>query len=110
MKDLEGKVAFVTGAASGIGLGIAKAFAAQGMKVMMADIEEDTLEKAVADLRAANGVVEGIVCDVIGEEPHQGPVLFCQLRSLPLGEQVCLCVVLFFVEAQGLYLCHHTHP
>ena len=64
MTDFEGKVAFVTGAASGIGYGIAKAFAANGMKVMMADIEEGPLEQAVADLRAANGVVEGVVCDV----------------------------------------------
>ena len=64
MQDFEGKVAFVTGAASGIGYGIAKAFAANGMKVMMADIEEGPLEQAVADLKAANGVVEGVVCDV----------------------------------------------
>lgn len=62
--EFENKVAFVTGAASGIGLGIAKAFAANGMKVMMADIEEEPLMKAVSDLKAANGVVEGIVCDV----------------------------------------------
>lgn len=60
----EGKVAFVTGAASGIGFAISKAFAASGMKVMMADIEEGPLESAVAQLRAANGVVEGVLCDV----------------------------------------------
>ncbi len=64
MKEFEGKVAFVTGAASGIGLGIAKAFAARGMKVMMADIEKEPLEKAVASLRDSNGGVEGVVCDV----------------------------------------------
>lgn len=64
MKDFEGKVAFVTGAASGIGLGIAKAFAASGMKVMMADIEEETLEKAVASIRETNGAAEGVICDV----------------------------------------------
>jgi NAD(P)-dependent dehydrogenase (short-subunit alcohol dehydrogenase family) len=64
MTKNEGRVAFVTGAASGIGLGIARAFAAEGMKVMMADIEEEPLQKAVADIRAANGVVEGVVCDV----------------------------------------------
>lgn len=64
MKDFEGKVAFVTGAASGIGFGIAKAFAASGMKVMMADIEEEPLERAVAAIRESNGAVEGVICDV----------------------------------------------
>lgn len=63
-RNFEGQVAFVTGAASGIGFGIAKAFAANGMKVMMADIEEDTLAKAVAELRETNGTVEGVLCDV----------------------------------------------
>jgi NAD(P)-dependent dehydrogenase (short-subunit alcohol dehydrogenase family) len=66
--EFEGKVAFVTGAASGIGFGIAKAFAATGMKVMMADIEEGPLEKAVANLRAANGAAEGVICDVSNVE------------------------------------------
>lgn len=63
-RDFEGQVAFVTGAASGIGFGIAKAFAANGMKVMLADIEEEPLAKAVAELREANGAVEGVLCDV----------------------------------------------
>ena len=63
-KDFEGQVAFVTGAASGIGFGIAKAFAANGMKVMMADIEEESLANAVAQLRETNGTVEGVICDV----------------------------------------------
>ncbi|HQD98863.1 MAG TPA: SDR family NAD(P)-dependent oxidoreductase, partial [Novosphingobium sp.] len=46
MRDLEGKVAFVTGAASGIGLGIARALANAGVKVMLCDIEEQALETA----------------------------------------------------------------
>lgn len=64
MKDFEGKVAFVTGAASGIGLGIARAFASSGMKVMMADIEEEPLQRAVASIRESNGAAEGVICDV----------------------------------------------
>jgi NAD(P)-dependent dehydrogenase (short-subunit alcohol dehydrogenase family) len=47
MKDLVGKTAFVTGAASGIGSGIAAALAQAGVKVMLCDIEEAPLTKAV---------------------------------------------------------------
>ena len=64
MKDLEGKVAFVTGAASGIGLGIAQALAAAGCKVMLCDIEEAALERARADLAATNADVAAVRADV----------------------------------------------
>lgn len=64
MKDLEGKVAFVTGAASGIGLAITTALAQAGVKVMLCDIEQDALDKAVADLRKTNADVEGVRADV----------------------------------------------
>ncbi len=64
MKSLEGKTAFVTGAASGIGLGIATALAQAGVKVMLCDIEKDALDKAVADLRETNADVAGVVADV----------------------------------------------
>ncbi|MEH6569910.1 MAG: SDR family NAD(P)-dependent oxidoreductase [Halioglobus sp.] len=64
MKDFEGKVAFVTGAAGGIGLGITKAFIARGMSVMLADIESETLEKTVDALRKDGATVEGVVCNV----------------------------------------------
>ena len=64
MKDLEGKVAFVTGAASGIGLGITKALAQSGVKVMMCDIEEAALDAAVAELKQTNADVEGVVADI----------------------------------------------
>jgi NAD(P)-dependent dehydrogenase (short-subunit alcohol dehydrogenase family) len=48
MEHVEGKVAFITGGASGIGLGMAKAFAKAGMKVVISDIRQDTLDKAAA--------------------------------------------------------------
>jgi len=64
MKDLANKVAFVTGAASGIGLGIATALAQSGAKVMLADIEKDALDKAVAELKKTNAAVDGVVVDV----------------------------------------------
>lgn len=64
MKHLEGKTAFVTGAASGIGLGIATALAQAGVKVMLCDIEKAALEAAVAGLKATNADVAGVVADV----------------------------------------------
>ena len=64
MKHLEGKTAFVTGAASGIGLGIATALAQAGVKVMLCDIEKAALETAVAGLKATNADVAGVVADV----------------------------------------------
>ena len=64
MRELAGKAAFVTGAASGIGLAMATAFAREGMKVMLVDIETGALDKAVAALRAGGADVHGVVCDV----------------------------------------------
>lgn len=71
MKDLEGKVAFVTGAASGIGLATTTALAQAGVKVMMCDIEQDALDAAIADLRKTNADVEGVVADVSLKEQLQ---------------------------------------
>ena len=52
MEDVEGKTAFVTGGASGIGLGMATAFAAAGMNVVIADLRPDNMERALADFEA----------------------------------------------------------
>jgi len=51
MKDFSGKVAVVTGAASGIGLALTKKCLAEGMQVVMADIQQDALDKAAASLQ-----------------------------------------------------------
>ena len=51
MKNVEGKVAFITGGASGIGLGIAKVFVKNGMKVVIADMRQDALDEAMAFLK-----------------------------------------------------------
>ena len=48
MQNVEGKVAFITGGASGIGLGMAKAFVNAGMKVVISDIREDRMQEAMA--------------------------------------------------------------
>ncbi|MGW0415284.1 SDR family NAD(P)-dependent oxidoreductase [Streptomyces collinus] len=59
-----GQVAVVTGAASGIGLALAARFAAEGLKVVLADVEEAALEKAAAGLRARGADVHARVTDV----------------------------------------------
>jgi len=64
MQDLNGKVAFVTGGASGIGLAMAQAFGAEGMAVMLADIEPEALARALAGLRERQIRAEGVVADV----------------------------------------------
>jgi NAD(P)-dependent dehydrogenase (short-subunit alcohol dehydrogenase family) len=64
MKDLAGKTAFVTGAASGIGFGIASALAQAGVKVMLCDIEEAALAAALEKLRSTNADVEGVRADI----------------------------------------------
>ena len=64
MKDLAGRTAFVTGAASGIGLGIATALAQAGVKVMLCDIEQEALASAVAKLKQTNADVDGVKADV----------------------------------------------
>ena len=64
MKDLAGKTAFITGAASGIGLGVSTRLAQAGVKVMMCDIERVALDAAVAGLKRTNADVDGVVADV----------------------------------------------
>lgn len=64
MKDLAGKTAFVTGAGSGIGLGISTALAQAGVKVMLCDIEEAALARAVEGLRLTNADVDSVRADV----------------------------------------------
>ena len=63
------KVAFVTGAASGIGRATAAAFAAEGARVVILDRDEAALRGTAAAVRAAGGTVLAIACDVA--EPAQ---------------------------------------
>ncbi|MEU6843127.1 SDR family NAD(P)-dependent oxidoreductase [Streptomyces sp. NPDC046716] len=64
MELREGQVAVVTGAASGIGLAMARRFAADGLKVVLADVEKGALEAAADELRADGASVHARVVDV----------------------------------------------
>jgi len=68
METFVGKTAFVTGGASGIGLALARAFLAEGMNVMLADIEEPALTAALVSLSNHGPRVRGTVCDVSRRE------------------------------------------
>ena len=59
MKQLENRVAVITGGASGIGRGMAHAFAREGMKLVIGDVERGALDKAVAEHEAQGTEVLG---------------------------------------------------
>lgn len=64
MKDFSGKVVVITGGASGIGLSFAGRFGRDGAKVVLADVNQEGLEKAEKSLREAGIEAAGFVCDV----------------------------------------------
>jgi NAD(P)-dependent dehydrogenase (short-subunit alcohol dehydrogenase family) len=65
VRTLAGRVAVVTGAASGMGRAFARRFAEEGMSVVLADVERGALEEAVAELRARGHRVTGVPTDVM---------------------------------------------
>jgi NAD(P)-dependent dehydrogenase (short-subunit alcohol dehydrogenase family) len=64
MKDFDGKVAVVTGGASGVGKSLVRELLAVGAKVVVGDVEKAALESAVEELGAGGGSVSGVVTDV----------------------------------------------
>ncbi|MBW2496789.1 MAG: SDR family NAD(P)-dependent oxidoreductase [Deltaproteobacteria bacterium] len=64
MKEMRGRVAVITGAASGIGRGMAEAFAGAEMKVMLSDVRAEALDAAAKALRDQGATVESVVADV----------------------------------------------
>ncbi len=64
MEELGGKVAVITGGASGIGLATARTLAREGMRLVLADIEPETLERATQELAAQGADVLGVPTDV----------------------------------------------
>lgn len=70
MQNIEGKVAFITGGASGIGLGMAIAFANAGMRVVISDFRQDHLDDSIRHFRQKNldGSVHHLLLDVTDRE------------------------------------------
>ena len=65
---LDGKVAIVTGAASGIGKAIAQRYAREGAKIVIADLNLDAANGAAGEIRSAGGEARGVVMDVTSED------------------------------------------
>ena len=70
MKDFAGKVAFITGGASGLGFGLAKVFSEAGCKIVIADIRQDHLDEAVAYFRGKNAAVHAIKLDITDRKAY----------------------------------------
>lgn len=68
MRDFEGRIAVVTGAASGIGLAIAKSLVRRGVSLVMMDIEQGALDEAAVTLSGASGPILPMVVDVSSRE------------------------------------------
>lgn len=80
MKDLNDKVAVITGGASGIGLAMARRLASDGMRIVIGDIEADPMAAAVDGLREAGAVAGGVLTDVTD------PASMDALRDAALAE------------------------
>ena len=86
MKIDSSTVAFITGGAAGIGLGIARAFAKRGAQLMLADIDQSTLDAAAETLRAEGAGVATVVCDVADEAQMRAAAQASTMRALRWAE------------------------
>lgn len=68
MLDIKDSVAVITGGAGGIGFAVAKHWVENGGKVVLGDVAQEPLDKARAELKAMNGEVATIICDVTDED------------------------------------------
>ena len=70
MKDFAGKIAFITGGASGAGFGYAQIFSEAGMKVVIADYRQDHLDEAMAYFKEKGAPVHAIQLDVTDRDGY----------------------------------------
>jgi NAD(P)-dependent dehydrogenase (short-subunit alcohol dehydrogenase family) len=70
LAEVAGKTAFITGGASGMGLGMAHAFSKAGMKVVIADIRQDALDRAMGGFRGTNLAVHPIQLDITKRDAY----------------------------------------
>jgi NAD(P)-dependent dehydrogenase (short-subunit alcohol dehydrogenase family) len=82
MKNFEGKIAFITGGASGAGLGQAKVFSKAGMKVVITDIRKEELDKAVTEILSYSGADEAellaLAFDLTDREAYKAAADKCE--------------------------------
>ncbi len=84
MKDFNGKLAVITGGASGVGFAIGEALAKQGANVVLTDVEEENLEKSTALLANQSLAVSSKVTDVSNIESMQKLASWCQAEHGPV--------------------------
>ena len=70
MKDFKGKVAFITGGASGAGFGMAQIFSEAGCRVVIADVRQDHLDRAMAHFKSKNADVHPILLDITDRKAY----------------------------------------
>ena len=70
MKDFKGKVAFITGGASGAGFGQAKLFGGEGARIVIADVRAEAIDKALAELKGAGIEAHGIQLDIMDRDAY----------------------------------------
>ena len=89
MEKLTGKTAVVTGAASGMGLALARRFALEDLNVVLSDIDEAKLATAVNEIRGDGGNVEGVLTDV-SREADNVQLLDASIDAFGAVDVVCL--------------------